>query len=56
MFGTLSCRMPLIVMTTFFAALALNIAVPALVLAVMGVLRWVVTRSGEKPFLAGRTA
>ena len=47
--------LPLVAMTAFFAALALNIAVPAFVLAVMGMARWLVM-SGDKPFLGGRTA
>lgn len=47
--------LPLVAMTAFFAALALDIAVPAFVLAAMGMARWVVT-SGDKPFLDGRTA
>lgn len=52
----LSHRAPLIIMTMFFAALAMNIAVPAFVLAVMGLIRWVVLRGGDRPFLKGRTA
>lgn len=56
MHETLSHRAPLIVMTTFFAALAMNIAVPALVLGAMGLLRWAVLRSGEETLLEGRTA
>lgn len=56
MHATLSHRLPLIIMTMFFAALAMNIAVPALVLAAMGLARWGVLRSGEGPFLKGRTA
>jgi hypothetical protein len=33
----------LIVMTTIFAALALDIAIPALVLSLMALSRWVIT-------------
>ena len=56
MHETLSHRAPLIIMTMFFAALAMNIAVPAFVLAAMGLIRWLILRGGEGPFLTGRTA
>ncbi|MCX8998891.1 hypothetical protein NOF55_17410 [Rhizobiaceae bacterium BDR2-2] len=56
MYETLSHRAPLIVMTMFFAALAMNIAVPALVLAAMGLMRWVVLKGGEGPSFQGRPA
>lgn len=52
----LSNRLPLIVMTTFFAVLALNIAVPALVLSAMGFARWLVVREGDVVLLEGSAA
>ena len=56
MHETLSHRAPLIIMTMFFSALAMNIAVPAVTLAVMGLSRWAVLRGGVGPSLKGRTA
>ncbi len=49
-------RLLLIVLTGAFAALALNIAVPALVLSVMALSRWVVSADLDLAELEGKAA
>ncbi|CDN53579.1 Hypothetical protein RG1141_CH12240 [Neorhizobium galegae bv. officinalis bv. officinalis str. HAMBI 1141] len=49
-------RALLLVMTTIFAALALDIAVPALVLSLMALSRWLVSLDVYPVELRGRTA
>jgi hypothetical protein len=49
-------RLLLIVLTWAFAALALNIAVPALVLSVMALSRWVVSADLGLAELEGKAA
>ncbi|KGD99533.1 hypothetical protein [Rhizobium sp. YS-1r] len=46
----------LIVMTTIFAVLALNIAVPALVLSIMALSRWLVSSEIYPTEPRGKTA
>ena len=49
-------RALLIVLTGAFAGLALNIAVPAVVLSVMALSRWVVSADIDLAELKGKTA
>jgi hypothetical protein len=46
----------LFVMMTFFSALALDISVPALVLCLMAMAKWVVVEGLPDAFLEGKTA
>jgi len=46
----------LIVMMTFFAVLALDIAVPAAVLSLMALVNWIVLQTGPMMEMRGKTA